>query len=132
MKLDYGSKNLRSFGFTMGIACAVITVLIFFRHRHSLVPTSILCLSFLTAAWAVPQWLRPLYYLWMRLALVLNWVSTRVILSLLFYGIFTCIAVLLKIFRKDLLDRGIQKEATTYWRRKEQPVGTPQDYQRQF
>ena len=41
-----------------------------------------------------PKGLTPIYRLWMRVADALGWVNTRIILSLVFYGLVTPIGVI--------------------------------------
>jgi len=128
-RLDLANKNMKKFGFTMAIACAVFTVLVALRHRHSLIPTSTLSVLFFLFAVLAPSALRPLYIVWMKMAFVLSWINTRLILIILFYLVFTPIGLCIKLLGKDLLERKIQKESLSYWKKKE-PVADR--YERQF
>jgi len=131
-KLDLSRKNLKKFGITMAIAFAVITLIIFFKHRHSIIPTLIVSALFCLFAFGFPMVLKPAYSLWMRLAFVLSWVNTRLILIVVFYLIFTPISLCLKLFGKDLLDIRTQKGRDSYWRKREELQRDKATYEKQF
>lgn len=76
--------------------------------------------------------LKSLYSLWMKFALILSWINTRLILIILFYLIFTPIGLVLRILGKDLLDRKINKISKSYWRKKEENKFGLAAYQKQF
>ncbi|PIQ90412.1 MAG: hypothetical protein COV71_04105 [Candidatus Omnitrophica bacterium CG11_big_fil_rev_8_21_14_0_20_41_12] len=123
--------KFKSFGITMGVAFLVISSILFFKHK-SVVAYVIVSAVFFLIAIVIPKLLKPLYIFWMRLALVLSWVNTRLILFLLFYLIFTPIGLIIKILRIDLLDRKIDKTKGTYWKDKEKKEFGLASYERQF
>ncbi len=131
-KLDFSYRNLRKFGVTMAIAFAVIALIVFIRHRYSIIPVGSVSVLFLILALGIPEILKPVYIFWMKLAFVLSWFNTRLILIIIFYLIFTPISLCLKLFKVDLLDRRMQKTKDSYWRKREE-VGSGQAlYERQF
>ena len=131
-KLKLDKSNLKKFGITMGIACLVITVLIFIRHRHSILPSSIICAIFFIFAFTIPSILKPIYVSWMRLAFILAWINTRLILFIVFYLIFTPLGLVMRLFGADLLERKIDKRKDSYWIKKEKKAFVSSDYDRQF
>lgn len=131
-KLDLSVKSLRKFATIMGVACTVITVVIFFRHKHSVVPSSVAGLLFFAVGIIAPVLLKPLYVVWMRFAFVLGWVNTRIILCILFYLILTPIGIVLRIFGVDLLERRIEKKAGSYWHTKDAADKDMASYERQY
>lgn len=68
----------------------------------------------------------------MRFALILSWINTRLILSIMFYLIFSPIGRVMKLFGVDPLDRKIDKNKQSYWHKKEARKFNPLDYERQF
>ena len=116
----------------MGIAFSVIGLLVFLKVRHSFLPAGIVALLFFLSALVCPVILKPVYAFWMRLAFVLSWINTRIILFLIFYLLFTPIGLILKLFRTDLLDKMINKNAETYWHKKEKVSAGRESYERQF
>ena len=50
----------------------------------------------------------------MTFGLAINWVMTRIILGLVFFTLFTLISIVLKILKKDPMNRSIDKNASSY------------------
>ncbi|HTZ11462.1 MAG TPA: SxtJ family membrane protein [Candidatus Margulisiibacteriota bacterium] len=130
--MNYDKDNLRKFAITMAIAFLLISFLLFLRHRPGCFSAAFLALLFAFLGLFYPAHLNFAYRLWMRLAFILSWVNTRIILITMFYLIFTPIAVILKLMRKDLLDRRIERERLSYWSKKGPRVFNARDYERQF
>ncbi|MDD5109061.1 MAG: SxtJ family membrane protein [Candidatus Omnitrophica bacterium] len=124
------TQILKSFGITMGFIFIVISVVLFFKHENIFF-VAIVSILFFLVAFILPSLLYPLYISWMKLALVLSWINTRLVLFLMFYFIFTPIGVILKLLRKDLLDIKINKAEKTYWRKKDKGSGIS-SYEKQF
>jgi len=131
-KLNLDKNTLKKFGITMGIAFLVITLFILIRHRHSILVTSIALSIFFILAFVAPILLKPIYIFWMKLAFILGWINTRLILFIIFYLIFTPVGLVMKLLGVDLLDRRIDKEKESYWREKEKRDFNPLDYERRF
>ena len=81
---------------------------------------------------AAPRLLRPVYVAWMKLAFVLGWVNTRVLLSVFYYLVLTPLGTLLRLFGKDFLDERIDRTASSYWVQREDAPFDPQRYRRLF
>ncbi len=131
-KLKLDRRSLRQFGITMAIAFLIITLIILIRHKYSVIATSIISITFLILAFTLPVLLKPVYILWMKLAFVLGWINTRVILFILFHLLFTPIGLVMRLFKVDPLDRKIEKNKDSYWRKKEKMEFNLSNYERQF
>jgi len=81
---------------------------------YSVLFWSISAVFFLAGA-LLPIVLSPLEWVWMKLALVLNYVMTRVLLSLVYILGITPMGLIFKGLRKDLLDRRFDPNAPSYW-----------------
>jgi len=81
---------------------------------------------------AVPAVLRPVYRAWMIFAVILGWVMTRVILTLVFYLVLTPIALLGRAFGEQFLHLKKSPGSTSYWVRRTGPPRHKSDYERQF
>ncbi|MDD5594667.1 MAG: SxtJ family membrane protein [Candidatus Omnitrophica bacterium] len=130
-KLNLSFSNLKKFAITMGVAFLVIVALIFLKHRHLNLPFLFISLGFFISAVVSPAILKPIYILWMRFAFILSWVNTRLLLLIIFYLVFTPISLILKLFGKDILERRIDRQCTSYWHQRENAVAA-KDYERQF
>lgn len=87
---------------------------------------------FLIAAVAAPFALRPVFAAWMKFAEALNWIMTRVLLSIVFYGMITPARYLNQTFGSDPLKRAWLPNADTYWEDPEDQPAEPDRYRNQF
>src|SRR5690349_14624832 len=68
-----------------------------------------------------PGLLAPLNRLWLKLGLLLFKVISPLTLGLLFFLTITPIGLLMRALNKDLLHRRIERQAATYWIRRDPP-----------
>jgi hypothetical protein len=78
-----------------------------------------------------PRAIRPLYVAAMVAAFPIGWVVSRVALALIFYGIFTPVALLFRLIGRDALCRTRRTTQQSYWQPKPAPADVKQ-YFRQF
>jgi hypothetical protein len=80
-------------------------------------------------AW--PRAIKPVFIGWMALVFPVGWVVSRVILGVLFLGLFTPVAWIFRIAGRDALGLKRQLRAQTYWQPK--PAASDKStYLRQF
>lgn len=109
-------QGLRKFGLTTGLIFAALFgfILPFIwradPHRWPVVAGAILC----SLALIVPGSLAPFYQLWMRLALVLGWINSRIILGIIFALVVTPMAMGMKLLGKDPMQRKLDSQKDTY------------------
>jgi len=111
----------RNFGFVFTAAFLLFAFVPLLKHR----PVRVWCII-ASAAFFFLSVFRPgvLHYpnrLWTGLGTLLGKVMNPAITALLFYLVFTPIALLLRLFGKDLLALKLRPEAQTYWTSREQP-----------
>ena len=65
----------------------------------------------------VPVWARRFHVGWMRLALLLGYINSRILLSLMYYGVFTLYGAVSKLAGRDPLKRreGSRRRQQSYW-----------------
>ena len=79
-------------------------------------------LAFLFIGLFIPGIVSGFYKLWVKLGELIGGVISKIILVIMFYGLFTPIAIVLKILGKDLLHKKMDKKSHSYWiDRSEQP-----------
>jgi hypothetical protein len=76
-----------------------------------------------------PQAIRPLFSFLMAVTLPIGHVLTRVLLAVLFYGLFTPIALFFKLVGRDALSRRRDAAAGTYWLRRPPATDARRYYQ---
>lgn len=80
----------------------------------------------MTAIW------RRLKRWWMAFARALGWVNTRVILTIVYLVVIGIPAIVLRVIRRDLLDRKCDAARPSYWVKKDALAHTVEEIRRQF
>ena len=125
-------SDLRKFGITIGIILMIIAGFLFWNEKESFqiflkVGTILFVLGI-----AIPIVLKSIYWVWMIFATILGWIMTRVILSLLFYVIFTPIGLIPRLFGKQFIELKWNKIESTYWNYRSVGVIEKEKYEKQF
>lgn len=117
--LDQSPRALRRFGWTVGLVLLGVAGILVWRHGGVVS----------TAAWVVggagsglvllgtlgPALLRPVYRLWMGLAIVLGYVMTRVILSTLYVVAITPVGWLRRTVSQSPILTRPDEASASYW-----------------
>jgi hypothetical protein len=131
-QLKTGWRELRRFGLIVGAVFAALGVLFWLRHKpvfpYLLIPGAVLMGSGLL----FPRMLKEIYFGWMSLAFGLGFVMSNVILTLLFLFVITPIGLAARCLGKDFLGLKLNRQATTYWIRRERLSKSKADYEQQF
>lgn len=109
-------KQLRSFGLLVGGIFFIIGLWpLIFRGESFRVWAGVLAGGLLLPALVLPRSLGPIYRGWMAIGAVLGWINTRIILSLIFYVMFTPIGFFRRVvLKRDALQRTLDPDAQTY------------------
>ena len=124
-------KDLKNFAFIIGFILIVIGVFLFFREKDSFIYFSSFGLIFIGLGIITPAALKPIYKIWMTFAIIIGWVMTRVILSVLFYLIISTIGIFARLVGKDFLNLK-SKNNESYWNIRNKEYEMNQDYEKQF
>jgi len=68
----------------------------------------------------------------MTFANILGWITTRLILGILFYAILTLIGLTLKLFRKHFLNIKWRDKSDSYWNYRKIETIDHKNYENQF
>jgi hypothetical protein len=79
-----------------------------------------------------PRWIKPLQWLMIRFGNVMNWIITNLILALLFYGVFTIIALIWRVTAYRPLDTRFPDRKESYWRKRMDGDIPPQRFEKQY
>ncbi|HMN48908.1 MAG TPA: SxtJ family membrane protein [Ignavibacteriaceae bacterium] len=130
--IDSSNEAVKKTGLTVGIVLILVSLLLWYLGKTSFVYfSSIGGLFVILAITAIPV-LRPFHKLWMMLSLLMGFVMSRVILTLLFYIVLTPVGFIAKLVGKKFMPLGFDKNAKTYWEKRENAVKQQIDYERQF
>lgn len=131
-KIKSTKEELKKFGITVGIALGLLGAFFLWKERwfyHYFLAASV---SFIIFGAALPSILMPVQKTWMAFAIVMGFLMTRLILTLLFYLVVTPVALIAKLVRKDFLDMRIDREAQSYWRPRIKKIPDKATYERQY
>jgi hypothetical protein len=125
-------KDLRKFGITVGLVLTAITAFLLYKRRPDMlwllsIPGLLILLGVVS-----PDALKSVYRIWMTMAITIQWIMTRFILTILFYLVVTPIGLINRLFHKDLLSTRFNANTSSYWTKREQEKRTLKDYERQF
>jgi hypothetical protein len=112
-KMIVGSD--RKFGNTFALIFFVMALAPWNISNATRIFFSGLGLVFAWVAWIKPSLLNAINKIWAQFGLILGKIFSPIILGILFFLAFFPIGLLLKIFKKDILNQKINKHASTYW-----------------
>lgn len=129
--LDPQRKDLRNLGIVFLVALGIIGGLAWWGGR-AWGPYGV-GVGLLFGVWGFvwPAGLKPIYRVWMTLALVLGWFVSRLLLSILYFLVLTPTGLMLKLFGKDLLDRKMG-DRDSYWHIRPDEEYDPQISERMY
>lgn len=134
--LDASRPALRRFGWVVGGVFVGIAVLIAGLRGWTLGPWSLALgapgLALVLVGTAAPGVLRPVFRVWMGIAVVLGAIMTRVILTLVFVLLMLPIAFVLRLVGKELLARRPDPEAASYWIDRDEPAPLTERLERMY
>ncbi len=113
--IDRNPKAIRRFGFILSGILFLIAGYVWYKNLESW-PwwTAGGVVSFLTSLF-FPKIIQPLYMGLTALTIPIGYVISRLILITMFVVFFVPVGLLSRLFGRDLLDKRINKKATTYW-----------------
>lgn len=109
------AKDLRSFGLLMGGVFLIVALWPLMFHGGSLrVWASLIAVFFGATGVLFPKGLEPLHRLWMKIGEKLGWINSRIILGIMFFGIFTPMAFVMGLLGKRPLQLRYDPQANSY------------------
>jgi hypothetical protein len=122
----------RSFGIVFGGAFLIIGAFPIVHGEPVRVWAFIVGAVFVILAFAVPQLLHRANVYWGKLGVVLNRISSRIAIALLFYAILTPLAVMFRALGNDPLRLKRDPAAASYWIDRVPPGPSPGSIKNQF
>ena len=107
-------NNNRSFGILLFFFFIIISLWPLLSKNEPIIWSLSIAIIFLVLAILNPKLLSPLTRLWIRLGEVIGKFISPIIIGLIFFLILTPIGLLMRIFKKDLLNLKFSKN-NTYW-----------------
>ena len=122
----------RAFGIVFTVVFAVIALWPLIGGAGPRIWALAIAAAFLAASLIRPRVLRPLNLLWFRFGMLLHRIISPVILGLMFYVSVTPIALIMRVLGKDPLRLKFDRDAETYWLKRDPPGPEPDSLKNQF
>ena len=104
----------RKFGWTFTVLFLLVGA---FYYPWLMAVGAVLAVVTLTRA----HWLAPLKGAWMKFGELLNRVVSPVVMGVIYFTVFTPVAIVMRLAKRDALDRSYDAAAPTYWKRRDPP-----------
>lgn len=125
-------SDLRKFGITVGFVIGIIGGVLLLRGKDFYLYFFIVSIILVISGLLFPRLLLPIQKAWMTIAVVIGWFMTRLILSILFFLVFTPIGLIARLLGKEFLELNIDRSRDSYWIYREEKPFDRKDYERQF
>jgi len=132
-KKDITIKDLRVFALILSGILAVFSVK-FCKTGNVFVGGIFLTISIIALIISVfaPLLIMPVYKIFLFVGKIIGSVVTTLILSIVFYCVFTPIGVILRLTKRDVLGMEIDKEKESYWVERNDRDMKPESMEKQF
>lgn len=131
-------RDIRSFGVIMLVALGLIGLYFYRKAAKAGEPAGALPVvlsavgaAVCAAAWAAPRAMRPVYVGWMFLGKGIGTAVNTLLLTLVFYLVMAPMGMVMRLAKRDPLNRAFEPKAATYWQERE-PHPERERYERQF
>jgi Saxitoxin biosynthesis operon protein SxtJ len=127
MKKEITARDLRIFGLIWGFIFAFFT----YKSEDFMIFFGLVSLGFIFSAIISPRIYLDLklYQGWVKFGEILGKINSFIIIAILFYGVFTPAGIMLRLLKKDLLNKKLDRLKTSYFiDRKTQPGSMKQQF----
>ncbi|MBN2544051.1 hypothetical protein JXI42_14420 [bacterium] len=125
-------KEWRKFGIGLAIILCILATIQLIVGKSIFIYFYFSGAVILLVALILPILLKPVFILFSYISFGMGWVMTRVLLSILFYTVFTLISLISRLFGKRFIDLKIDKNLNSYWRDKKPVEDNVSNYENQF
>ena len=108
-------KENRNFGLLFSLIFLLIFLYFFFKYNIFYASLLFVSVIMTLISFLKPNFLKYFTKLWILFGLTLSKVTTPLILGIIFFFLVTPIAILLKLFGKDILRINQNKKTNSYW-----------------
>ena len=125
-------RDLRNFGLVVGGGFLILAAILLWREKALWPWFGGVGIALVVGGLLFPIRLKPLQRAWMTLAVMMGWVMTRVILTILFFLVVTPIGIAARIAGKRFLGAPPAAGTVSHWHRRDDKAVDPSSYERQF
>lgn len=125
-------KELRKFAITVFCALGILGAVFLWRRGESGYLFWIIGVALLGLGLMKPRLLGPIHKVWMRLAFLIGFVMTHLILAAMYYLVFTPMGLVMRIFGRDPLRLKQDENAESYWIRRHWTEFAKERYEKMY
>lgn len=114
----------KKFGFLFFIIFLIISLWPLLTSNSIRLWSLIIATIFLIISYAKPLLLKPLNEKWIKFGEILGHFISPVIMFIIFFLILTPLSLIVRIFKKDLLNINFLKKKNSYWIKREKNLGS--------
>ena len=114
----------RSFGIVFFLVFFLIGIWPAFSNESIRLWIIILSLIFLALGLINSNVLTPLNKVWYKFGILLGKIISPIVMLIIFFLVITPTGIILRIFKKDILQLKTNKKKDTYWINRDQKIGT--------
>jgi len=121
--------DLKMFAIIWSAIFGIMAILPILKGEDIKIWAIIVAFIFNIIAFTKPQILTQFYKIWMKFGEFIGGIMSKVMMTLLYFGIFTPISLFFKLIGKDLLNKRLDRSKSSYWIERETQ---PQSMKNQF
>ncbi len=118
------NKEIKTFSLIWSFIFIIIAIFPLFKGSEIRLWSIIVSSIFFIIAFTQPSLLSGFYKVWVKFGEIVGNIISKVIIIILFYGLFTPIAIILRLLGKDLLKKNLDKSSSTYWIKRDTQPGS--------
>lgn len=123
----------RKFGFFFTLVFALLGTYFLKEESNSIAYVMFaITVLFLLTALIKPDALLSLNKLWMQLGLLLGMIVNPIILGIIFFGLFTPMSLLMKLFKRDELRLKLVADRNSHWKKRNADDAQTNTFKHQF
>jgi hypothetical protein len=125
-------KELRTFAFTLSCALGFLGGLVLWRKGETGFLLWVIGMVILSMGLLKPRLLEPIHKGWMGISFLTGFFMTHLILALMYYLVFTPMALVMRALGKDPLRLKHDGKARSYWIKRPRREFPKESYERMF
>lgn len=123
------NKKLKEFSLVWTFIFIVVAIYPLLNAENIRLWSLFISAIFIVIAFFKPSILKSFYKIWIKFGEVIGGIVSKIIMFILYFGLFTPVSIVLKILGKDLLNKKVDKSKNTYWIKRERQ---PESMKNQF
>jgi len=117
-------SDLKKFSLIWSLIFLIVSIWPLFYGNEIRLWAVVIMFIFGAIAFLRPSLLNSFYKIWVKVGEFIGSIISKVIMAILFYGMFTPIALILRLLGKDLLGKKLDKNSSSYWVKRETQPGS--------